>query len=210
MFTHIPRAACLAAPEPSNAWPRLQWPRTWLPEPRCFSALPSTNPQHPGRVMPWAWFPILPPPHPPPTHLHCKNTPAASCSQVGSPGREECGGFQLWHPSCAQPPGSALLPRDFSKARCALRPGYCGGGGGGARMSSRAAPLFLRAAPLPHKNPPCWQLWRGEQSGCVWTQGGGAVGRGRWSQHVENSECRYVHEHGVKCFVCVNMNGFGL
>ena len=160
--------------------------------------------------MPWAWFPILPPPHPPPTHLHCKNTPAASCSQVGSPGREECGGFQLWHPSCAQLPGSALLPRDFSKARCALRPGYCGGGGGGAWMSSRAAPPFFRSAPLPHKNPPCWQLWRGEQSGCVWTQGHSVVGRGRWSQHVENSECRYVHEHGVKCFVCVNMNGFGL
>lgn len=87
------------------------------------------RPQLPGQVVPWAWCPLLPPP-PPPTHLHCKNTPAASRSQVGSPSREECGGFQLWHPSCAQPPGSTLLPCDFSKSRCVLRPGLWRGGWG--------------------------------------------------------------------------------
>lgn len=55
----------------------------------------------------------------PHTHLHCKNTPAASCSQVGSPGREGMWGipavaFQL----CPAPWQHPLTPCDFLKARC--------------------------------------------------------------------------------------------
>lgn len=104
-----------------------------------FQHHPPCHPHPPGQVVPWAWLPLLPPP---PTHLRCKNTPAASRSQVGSPGREECGGFQLWHSSCAQPPGSALLPCDFWKARCALRSGLWRGGEGGP-VSPRAALCLL-------------------------------------------------------------------
>lgn len=179
MSSRLPQEACPAVSEPSGARPRLQWPRAWPPEPRCFSALPSTNPQRPGQVMPSAWFPILPPPRYS-THLHCKNTPAASCSQVGSPGREECGGFQLRHPSCAQPPGSALLPREFSKARCALRPGLCGGGGGGYGCPVEPAPLLCLTKILPAGS--CGAGSRADvcvhMCGWVWVQGGGVVGGG--------------------------------
>lgn len=89
-----------------------------------------------------------PPPPPLPTHLHCKNTPAASCSQVGSPGREECGGFQLWHSSCAQPPGSTLLPCDFLKARCGPKTWALQGRGVGGREAPPTTVSFSLSAKI--------------------------------------------------------------
>lgn len=65
-----------AALEPRVAQPNLPWPRMWLMKPRCLS-LPS--PTAAGILAGSAMSLLLAL-----QHLHGKNTPAASCSQVGS------------------------------------------------------------------------------------------------------------------------------
>lgn len=150
--------------------------------------------QHSGQVVPWAWFSFLPTP-PPPTpaleeHTCCQLQPG------GQPCMEECGGFQLWHPSCTQPSGSAPLPWEFSRARCALRPSLWGGGDGDTGV--------LQSRPsASHKNPPSKQLCREEQSRCVQGTRGCAVGVwGGVPVCGQNSECGYVHEHGEVFCLC--------
>lgn len=74
------------------------------PHPHC--------PQHPGQVVPWAWLP-LPAPPPPPTHLHGRNTPAASHSQVGSPAGRNVGDSSCGTPAVPSPL-AALSSREIS------------------------------------------------------------------------------------------------
>lgn len=75
-FPKSPLPRCQATVEPSIAQPHLPWPRMWLMQPRCLSP---PSPTAAGILAGNAMSLLLAL-----QHLHGKNTPAASCSQVGS------------------------------------------------------------------------------------------------------------------------------